>query len=120
MILTGIPKKTNLAFHPVRIRLVSIYWSACQHGVVESKNPNLTSPHLNILGIQHQGLHSRIEIRERIHQLLRQSTGVPAILTHVVVGCWIEAVTAHDFAVAAGRHDNLVDSECAPVLDCFV
>jgi hypothetical protein len=36
------------------------------------------------------------------------------------VRCRIEAVTAHNFAVAARRHNNLVDTESSPVLDCLI
>lgn len=61
-----------------------------------------TAPHFNILRIQHQFSHSRIEVGECFHQLLWCGTNVPSIFPEIVNRCGIEAVAAHNFTVATG------------------
>lgn len=86
----------------------------------QKRNPAHTTPHLNILRIQHQRLHPLIQPRKRLDELLRGRGYIPAILAELVELGRIEAVAADDVAAAAGRHDDLVDAEAAPVLDGLV
>lgn len=80
----------------------------------------LTAPHLNILRIQHQSLHPGIQVRERVDELLWCSPDVPPVLAEIVDRSRVETVAANHLAITTWRHNNLVNSKAAPVLDGFV
>lgn len=80
----------------------------------------LTAPHLNILRIQHQSLHPGIQVRERVDELLWCSPDVPPVLAEIIDRSRVETVAANHLAITTWRHNNLVNSKAAPVLDGFV